>query len=335
MNFTPATDSLGHTAPLDFSVRLPLLGLPLEVRGNSAAVIAAAERSFGRWRDLDSALIEPIDPLVVDVVVHPEDSHGDASSSQRSPFQFTQRVHGECFIASSGANLLTAQMDRGRALAFVTPELLADDPHFRYNVLECLALLLASWRDRTPVHAGAVTHAGRAALLVGPSTAGKSTLCYACVRAGFGLLAEDVVYVSLRNEMRLWGNPWRIHLLPDAPRLFPELSGLPARIQANGKRKLTVDLTALGADRMRCHAQSAVVCLVRRHAGRASALSPIDPAVAVAALSQDLESGFDLHARAGAVAAALAAGGAYRLDVGRDLEGAVELLREALISSEP
>jgi hypothetical protein len=325
--FRPASDPLGHTAPLDQRARFALLGLPLDIRSNSPAVIAAADRSFGHWRSLEPELVEPADPLIVDLVVHPADSISESSIAYG---HFTQRVHGQCFIASSGANLLTARMDHGQALGFVTPELVANDAHFRYNVLECLALLLASWRDRTPVHAGAVVHAGRAALLIGPSAAGKSTLCYACVRAGFSLLAEDVVYVGLSGRPRLWGNPWRIHLLPDAPQLFPELADLPARIQANGKRKLAVDVAKLGSVQLHCDAERAVVCLMRRCGGRASALTPIDPLAAAAALSRDLEAGFDLHARAGAVAEALTSHAAYQLDVGDNLEEAVGLLRALL-----
>ena len=156
--------------------------------------------------ELAPELVEHAEPLIVNIVVHPAgereqetghrapESGGEAQSSILSPQSsdlsppFVQRAHGEWFVAASGANLLTARMDRGEALGFVTPELVADDAQFRYSALECLALLLASWRDRTPVHAGAIVHAGRAALLVGPSSAGKSTLCYACVRAGHAAL---------------------------------------------------------------------------------------------------------------------------------------------------
>jgi hypothetical protein len=326
--YTPATDLLGHTAPLDQRARFPLLGLPLEFRSNSPAVIAAAEQSFGRWRDLAPELIAPNDPLIVDLIVHPAQGNDDRPIVPQA--QFTQRVHGDWFIASSGANLLTARRDHGHALAFVTPELVADKAHFRYNVLECLALLLASWRDRTPIHAGAVAHAGRAALLFGSSGSGKSTLCYACARAGLGVLAEDVVYVSLRDRLQLWGNPARIHLLPDAPQLFPELIDRPVQIQANGKRKLAVDLAELGTTLLHCHTGGAVICLVRRQAGHASTLTPIEPQVAITALGHNLEAGFDLSSSTNAVAKALATGGAYQLDVGSDLAAAVELLRAML-----
>jgi hypothetical protein len=321
IHFTPAADPLGHTAPLDHRASFPLLGKPLEVRSNSANVIAAAERSFHRWRALDAASIEAAEPCVVSVVVQ-------AGGTQRAAQHgMIVRVHSECLVATDGANLLTAQLDRGFALGFVTPELVADEARLRYNVLEMLALSMVAWHDRTPVHAGAVVRNGCAVLLAGQSMAGKSTLCYACLREGFQLLAEDVVYVSRRGGMRLWGVPWHIHLLPDAARLFAELADVPAVLQPNGKRKLAVETSTFGADRPRCYAERAVVCVVERQAGAESALEWIDPCVPVAALSYDREAGFDLYGDTRMVAESLAAEGAYRLRVGSDLAGAVALLR--------
>ena len=184
------------------------------------------------------------------------------------------------------------------------------------------------------MHAGAVVHAGRAVLLVGTSTAGKSTLCYACLRAGLQLLAEDVVYVGLRGGLRLWGNPRSIHLLPDARRLFPELADCTPEIQANGKRKLAIDVAAFGADRVRRYADRAAVCLIQRHAGQASAIEPIDPQDAADAIARQREAGFDLHQGAPAVAAALSERGAYRLHLGRALDQAVALLRQLAAAHE-
>jgi hypothetical protein len=325
IRFTPAADPLGHTAPLDHRARFPLLGKPLDVCSNSAAVIAAAERAFHGWRALDSKLIDPVEPCIVSVVVHPQ-AHGMETAARNTPF--IVRVHSQCLLATDGANVLTAQLDRGIALGFVTPELVADEARLCHNVLELLALSMVAWRDRTPVHAGAVVRNGRAVLLAGQSMAGKSTLCYACLRDGFQLLAEDVVYVSRQSGMRLWGIPWHIHLLPDAVRLFTELADIPAVLQPNGKCKLVVETSSFGADRPRCYVERAVVCVVERQSGSASVLEPVDPCVPVMALSHDREAGFDLYSDTRRVAEALVAGGAYRLHVGSDLAGAVALLKE-------
>lgn len=347
--YTPATDLLGHTAPLEHALSLPLLGVPCVIRSNSPAVIAVARAALGRWQALDPALVEGGPPLRVDIVVHPEDGAGHPSeapegrSAPRPPgstdaaegpavgavsaADFSFRAHGDVFVAGAGANLLCAQMAHGQALAFVTPALAADAQNLRAGVIECLALLLTTYRDRTPIHAGAVARGGRAVLLAGASAAGKSTLCYACVRRGFQLLAEDVVQVSLSRGLRIWGNPQHIHLLPDAPRFFPELGDLPPLVRFNGKRKLVVDLAERAPDRLITHADSAVVCLLARGEGQASRIAPIDPAEAVAALADAREPGFNLlRERAPAAAAALARGGAYRLTVGADPLTAVGLI---------
>ncbi|HEX5689686.1 MAG TPA: hypothetical protein VFX76_06780 [Roseiflexaceae bacterium] len=332
VSYISATDPLGHTAPLEYRAMFPLLGVPLEVRSNSPAVLAAAERSFGGWHNLERELVDASEPCVVSLVVHGDITRTGAiycaspTGEARRPFAF--RMHGDCFLAGDGPNLLMAQRDRGMALGFVTPELAADEPWLRHHALELLALLLVSRRDRLPVHAGALVRNGRAILLTGPSMAGKSTLCYAGVRAGFGLLAEDVVYVSRANGMRLWGVPWQIHLLADARERFPELANLPVTQLPNGKHKLAVETAQLGADRPRRYVERALVCLVERGAGYESAIEPIDPAIAVAAFTSDLEVGFDFYDGTREVAEALAAGGAYRLIVGSDVDRAVALLKE-------
>jgi hypothetical protein len=350
--YIPATDPLGRTAPLEYRATFPLLGVPLEVRSNSPAVLDAAERAFGGWRDLAPELVEAQDPCVVSILVHADEGRRTKDEGRRTkdeepandlagttdPRQqtadsgrsmpFALRMHSGCFLGGDGANMLMAQRDRGVALGFVTPEFVADEASLRHHAVELLALVLVTQRDRLPVHAGALVRNGRAVLLVGHSMAGKSTLCYAGLRAGFGLLAEDVVYVSRANGLRLWGVPWRIHLLPDAKERFPELADLSVARLANGKLKLAVETAGFGADRLRRYAERALVCLVERGSGRDSAVEPIDPERIIAALTSDLEAGFDFYGDTRQVAEALAAGGAYRLIVGSDVDRALALLKE-------
>lgn len=322
--YQPAHDLLGLSAPLAEQLDVAIFGIPVRYRSNSSVVIAQVERALTVWRSLPPELVEPGPPAIVDLVVHPI-GPGDPAVSTRGRLIF--RAHGDTFLAADGGSILMAQLAGGRAMGFLTPELLDDEANLRHNVIECLGFLLANDRDRTPIHAAGIARDGRAILLAGPSTAGKSTLCYAAVRAGFDLLSEDTVCVSLAGRRRIWGHPGPIHLLPDAPRLFPELAGLPPRVRANGKIKLAVELPAAGTGRCITHADSAVVCFVERGPGQGSTLRRVDSARALAALADPRESGFDLFAaRAPAVAEVLVEGGAYCLTVGSDLSQAVALL---------
>jgi hypothetical protein len=301
-----------------------VLGKPLQVLSNDPSVIAAAECVLGHWRHLEPALVEQVDPMIVRVVVHGENGSGAARARP------VYRLHADTFMAALGDDLLTAQLDRGTALAFVSPATAADAPYLRYHVLQLLALVLTSWRhqDRIAIHAGGLVGRRRAVVLAGRSGAGKSTLCYACWRAGMRLLAEDALYISRRQGLRIWGNPGSISLLADAPGLFPELAGLPLSPQSNGEMKLTVDAHAAGPDRVALHAEAAAICLLEQHDGERAELLPVGPDVIAERMYDHVAAGAGLYAEyLPEVVGLLAQGGAYVLRTGRDLEAAVEAVR--------
>lgn len=322
---TDAANRPNYTATLEHVLSVPLLGVPCVIRSNSCAVVAEAKAALGRWQALDPALVEDGPPLYVDIVEYPAD--GADNGAPAAPDSFTVGAHGDVLVAGAGPNLLCAQLAHGAALAFVTPALSADAPRLRSSVIERLALLLTTYRDRTPIPAAAVARNGRGVLLAGPGDANIGTLCYACGRAGFQLLAEDVARVSRARGLRVWGHVQHIHLAPDAPRLFPELADLPAQAHGSGAHSPVVDLAVRAPGWLISHIDSAVVCLVERGVGQASRIAPIDPAVAVAALVEGYEHRFQMRREhAVAAATALASGGAYRLTVGSDPLTAVGLL---------
>jgi hypothetical protein len=318
---------LGHRAKLAHRAAFPLLGIPVEIRSNSLAVIAAAGDALASWRDLAPELVAKVPPRIVNIIVQP------VPTCEGAPGPFVYRAHGGTFLASDGANLLTAQYDRGRALAFLTPGMLERGADLRENVILQLALLLVTQPDRVPLHAGAVVLEGLAILLAGRSTAGKSTLCYACLREGFQLLTEDAVYISREPRLQIWGQPDRVHLLPDAAQFFPELAGVRPEIQPTGKLKLAIETAQFGTARAVHHAERAIVCVVERHRGAEARLEPIGRAEAVAALSADPDPGFDLYEGAEEVAELLAARGAYRLVVGHDPSEAARVLRDLALAA--
>ncbi|MEI8164848.1 MAG: hypothetical protein WCG26_00655 [Chloroflexales bacterium] len=319
-----APELLGQMALLNEQVDGSLLGVPVRYRSNSATVIAVAARALAVWRDLPRALSAAGPPVQVAVVVHPLGA-GDPVLPPAG--HFVARAYGDTFLAASGGNLLTANLATGSATAFVTPALVADEPNLRHRVIERLGLLLASDRDRTPLPAAGIVRDGRAVLLVSPSAAEKSTLCYACVQVGFSLLAEDNVYVSLARGLRVWGQPGPLHLPPEAARYFPELAALVPQVGADGTPKIATDGAAHWPERLATHADRSVVCLLAQSPGQASRLESVSADEASVALCHAYTPDLDrLRERWPAVAHALAVGGAYRLHVGADPHSAAALL---------
>ena len=176
------------------------------------------------------------------------------------------------------------------------------------------------------VHGAAVVRDGRAILLRGPSGSGKTTLAYAAARSRFQALAEDVVWIDL--EAGLWrGMPWFFHLLPDAPRLFPELAGISAVLESAGKIKLEVDLDAVRPGSTVTEAEPGPIVLLER--GAENALEPVGPAEALdlwrrcPAGTEESFPGYSRHVEK------LLRDGAWRLRLGTDLtalETALNLL---------
>jgi len=272
------TDGAGELAA---ELELPLLGVPTRFRSNSPDLIAAVERALGAWRALPPADIDAGSPLLVDLVIQPL-GPGDPARDPAEPLLF--RAHDDRLLAGGGGSLLGADAAAGRAFAAITPELAADGPALRRQVIERLGLWLAAARDRAPVRAAGLARGGRAVLLCGPRGSGKSALCYAALRAGFALLADDLVHVSLADGPRLWGQPGPVCLPPGAARLFPELARLTPEPRGDGEHKIAVEPLPGGAALL--HRGPVVVCLMERRPGQASRLERAPADAAAVALGE-------------------------------------------------
>ena len=67
---------------------------------------------------------------------------------------------------------------------------------------------------------------GRACCWLGGPGAGKSSLAWACARAGLTYVSDDATWL-LRSELRVIGKNQRMRFRPDAVVLIPELAELP------------------------------------------------------------------------------------------------------------
>lgn len=129
-----------------------------------------------------------------------------------------------------GSGTLMVDHAAASAVVDVPVSMAVVDDAVRCLVEGALSSLLIADRRLHAVHSGLVVAPNGVGLaLRGESGAGKSTLTYACLRAGFDVASDDWVYgVPGGPEGTLHGYPWRLFLLPDTQRFFPELADVAA-----------------------------------------------------------------------------------------------------------
>jgi hypothetical protein len=176
-----------------------------------------------------------------------------------------------------------------------------------------------------------VVRDGVALMLQAAAGTGKSTLAYAAARRGFGVLAEDVVFVRPGRDgdrPELWGSPWRLHLLPDAPALFPELAGLDSRRQMNGEWKLEVDIAGRYPGSAVPHAIAGPQVLLERGPREGDPIRRLSPEEALDAFEVLWPWGLPWDAGRESTAAALRDQGVYRVRMSGSPDEAVDRLTE-------
>jgi hypothetical protein len=202
---------------------------------------------------------------------------------------------------------------------------LASHPLFTIPLIEMLKR-----RGLYSVHAAGVTLSGRALLFPGPSGSGKSTLTIALIRAGFGLLGDDMTFLArAQDDVRVLGFPDEVDLTDETVGFFPELSGLEECPPDEGwpKHRLHTE-DRYGAPPVTCSVAGALVFprLVKRLKNVATRIGP-DEALRELAPNVLLTEPTSSQAHLDAMADLVRVSKCYRLEVGRDFVQLAHLCR--------
>lgn len=223
--------------PLDFS-RHPLevpeatlrgrfypYGFPIEVRTNRAEILDQFSDSYRVFeKRFDTK------PVVIDVHV----VESDAVDCPPTPEH--QIVMPLVVWIADGSNFAVLDYDRLRTQVVVSAAAVRHPLYLRYFFLEAAALCHISARYTTPIHAGCVSLDGRGVLLMGDSGAGKSTMSFACARAGWAYISDDsTMMLNQQTQRVVIGNCHQVRFRPSAAELFPEIRGLDITPRAEGK----------------------------------------------------------------------------------------------------
>jgi hypothetical protein len=190
------------------------LGFPLELSTNSADVMDAAAESWGSFAQ---AFQEG--PMRFSLGVVP----GEGRLPLRSTFR--SREHLMSMFADA-SNFVISDFNKNFAFGWVTQSIAKDHAVLQYRFLKPTVMMLAEHMALAPIHGALIARNGNGILLCGDSLSGKSTLSYACARAGWTFVCDDGTLLVRKHSSRYAiGNPTSIRFREDARRLFPELAG--------------------------------------------------------------------------------------------------------------
>lgn len=213
------------------------LGYAVEIITNEAAVLEAANESFGhaRFSRINEA-------LQVRVGV----SEGDDSKCPPEP---TRRQYNHLYsLVADGDNQALLDLNVCTGFVWLRRPAIANALYFRYNFLEKAVYLLLGSSVVTDLHAACVSKNGKGVLLCGDSGAGKSTLAYACARAGWTYTSDDTSYLindSGSDLPTVAGHSHRVRFRPAAKTLFPELKDHDVTPRLEGKPSIEIPTSEL------------------------------------------------------------------------------------------
>jgi hypothetical protein len=280
---TKHDDPLHWGVPIRYQEDFNPMGTRIRVESNHEAVVQAARENFGRYGK-PSRGESP--RFFLRVCVDPV--HRASPPWPKPSFRsLNHLVH----IACGDSNFAVADLNTGVCIGFVTQAMIEDSSFFKSTFLDCLFYVLAVHHDYTPVHCSGVVSGGRGVLVCGVSGTGKTTLAYASAKSGLQVLSDDVVHLRIdaaNHELRLWGRPWFLRLLPKAVEHFPELAGLQPQLRSDHEYYLEIDVENQfpGSTVVTCEPEGLV--FLDRYRDAATRLQPLSAESALERLLKDI-----------------------------------------------
>jgi hypothetical protein len=274
----------GEADPLRSKVALPLravfypLGFAVEISTNAQDVLDAAAQSWGHLRGR-----YPREVLRLRIGI------ADDGSTECPPAPVVRGQGHLLSMIADAQNQAICDLEKGFAFAWLNQAALEHRDYLRYHFIEAAALVLISALYVTPIHAACVSRHGRGMLLCGESGAGKSSLAYACARAGWIFTSDDASYL-LRDggQTRVIGNSHQVRFRPSAQELFPELHGRSLTPRAEGKPSIEIPTSELSGLVTSNEAMVRYLIFLNRQPSAVAELLTLSPSVALQRFSQDL-----------------------------------------------
>jgi hypothetical protein len=273
--------------PLDFSrhaLEIPCLtmcesffplGFAVELRTNSEVVMSQA-------RELWSGLDRRFENKAIRVDVHVVDDQDASASEQCPPAPVARMLMPLLYSVADASNYSVANLDEGWTRVIMARATERHSTYVGYFFLGSAPLCHIASKHTTPIHAGCVSFKGRGMLLCGDSGAGKSSLSYACARAGWTYTTDDASFLLQdgSSELNVTGNCQQVRFRPSASVLFPEIEGMEITPRAAGKP--SIEMPTSDVPWIECAPTASISFLIflNRRTGTAQELAPFSKEIA-------------------------------------------------------
>lgn len=309
-------DPLLADVSLPHSIVVYPLGFLVRVRTNDQRILEMLGKC---WPNAGAAFSERELAFHICVTNH--------QSFECPPAPSAHARNGLVVFTADAQNHSVCDMDRGEATSWIAESTLEHELYLRYHLLEGPIYTLLCTSHVTAVHAACVSWEGVGVMLCGVSGAGKSSLAYACARAGWAYTSDDACYLPLsKPDTIVLGQSHRARFRPSAKELFPELEGRQLTPRAEGKPSIEIPINELPVERVSACAHVEYLVFLKRHLSPETELVPLSKGCARERLETANYPGEELRQRRSEAVDRLLSKPAFELCY-RDLHSAESRLR--------
>lgn len=199
----------------------------------------------------------------------------DVPGPKKNPPHTLELMAGNPIEMDAGASRATVDPETWTINATLSTRDLEDPVLWGHWLLERAFLYLVCRSPlHYPLHAGAISVAGRTAVVSGPTGMGKSLFGYWAHRRGADLISEDIMVRHVDDEpRRVWGYPHAVYLDSSVRELCPELSEQ-ATVDYNDGARFRLGLAHLPRERLRSGAR--LDCMVFLARGEQAGINEVD-----------------------------------------------------------
>ena len=247
--------------------------------------------------------------------------------SSACPPEPTRREFNHLYsLVANVENQALLDLETGTNFTWLTQAAVDNRLYFRSNFLEKTVYLLLGAAVVTDIHAACVSKNGKGILLCGDTGAGKTTLAYACARAGWTYTSDDTSYlINNADSPRVIGHSHRVRFRPSARQLFPELDGFMVTPRMEGKPSIEAPIVELPISRTVAEVEVHSIVYLKRHPAATGKLVRLPSGTASRRAGDELYSAGQIREKHLKSLEALSEVPTYELEY-CDLDAAIETL---------